>query len=302
MMRSAPKARSVTGMSAPILAAFCPRDADRAPVEFAAAASRATGDPLVVISVHPADRAALDALADDLAGAEIRVVEHGSPAREIARAVETMGPQLLVLGSTHRSSHGRVLPGSTAERLIAGSPCPVAVVPRGFAIPAGGMRTVAAAYAPTPEGRAALGAAARMARAFGARLRVVRVLDPRHAEEQSPGLMAHEHHDVDAAEGPASRARLAARAELDAAVATVADGLEAEVDVLYQDVADGLDAASQVVDLLVMGSRAHGPVRAVGLGGVSRTVIARAACPVLVLPRGSEEVAGALLGAAEHSG
>jgi nucleotide-binding universal stress UspA family protein len=290
-------------MSAPILAAYCPHDADRAPVEFAVAAARATGGPLVIVSVQPPDAAAIEALASELAAdgvvASVEVVDHGSPAHEIGRVVGERSPQLLVLGSTSRGPRGRVLPGSTAERLIGGSPSPVAVVPHGFVRPAGGMQTVAAGYAPTPEGRAALAAAARLARAFGARLRVVRVLDPRHAEEQSPGLMAAQHHDTDIEEGIAGRERITERAELESAVAAAAEGLEADIDVLYQDPADGLDAASQVVDLLVMGSRSHGPLRSVALGGVSRRVIARAACPVLVLPRGSEETTDALLGAAE---
>ena len=41
------------------------------------------------------------------------------------------------------------------------------------------------------------------------------------------------------------------------------------------------------LDLLVMGSRAYGPHRAVLLGGVSRRVIADSKCPVVVLPRGA---------------
>jgi nucleotide-binding universal stress UspA family protein len=216
--------------------------------------------------------------------------------------VAERSPQLLVLGSTARGPRGRVLPGSTAERLIGGSPCPVTVVPHGFERSDAGIGTIAAGYAPTAEGRAALAAAARLARAFGARLRVVRVLDPHHVEEQSPGLMAAQHHDTDIEEGIAGRERITERAELEAAVAAAAEGLEADIDVLYQDPADGLDAASQLVDLLVMGSRSHGPLRSIALGGVSRRVIARAACPVLVLPRGSEEVADALLGAAEAEG
>jgi nucleotide-binding universal stress UspA family protein len=291
-------------MSAPILAAYCPHDADRAPVDFAVAACRATGDPLVVVAVAPEDRGAIDVLAAELGAAgietSVQVVERGTPAHEISRVVGRLEPQLLVLGSTHRGPHGRVRPGSTAERLIGGSPCPVAVVPHGFALPDGGLRTVGAAYAPTPEGAAALQAAARLARAFGAQLRVVRVLDPRHAEEQSPGLMAGQHRDTDIEEGIAGRERIAERSQLDAAVAAAAGGgLDVDVDVLYQDAADGLDAASARLDLLVMGSRAHGPLRAVGLGSVSRRVIARAACPVLVLPRGSEETTDALLSAAE---
>ena len=63
--------------------------------------------------------------------------------------------------------------------------------------------------------------------------------------------------------------------------------------------ADGLAAASGHVDLLVMGSRAYGPMRAVMLGGVSRRVMTRAACPVLVLPRGTTSAADALAPVAE---
>jgi nucleotide-binding universal stress UspA family protein len=48
---------------------------------------------------------------------------------------------------------------------------------------------------------------------------------------------------------------------------------------------DGLVAASARLDLLVMGSRASGPPRAVRLGTVSRAVLDRAVCPVLLVPR-----------------
>ena len=65
--------------------------------------------------------------------------------------------------------------------------------------------------------------------------------------------------------------------------------MEIEADLLVNDPADGLIAASRRVDMLVMGSRALGPKRAVLLGSVSRKVVAGAACPVLVLPRGAEQ-------------
>ena len=58
-------------------------------------------------------------------------------------------------------------------------------------------------------------------------------------------------------------------------------------------------AASEQVDLLVMGSRGLGPKRAVVLGSVSRKVVDRAACPVLVLPRGASAKTEALLADAE---
>jgi nucleotide-binding universal stress UspA family protein len=38
-----------------------------------------------------------------------------------------------VAGSSRRATHGRLLLGSTTERLVGGAPCPVAVVPAGWA-------------------------------------------------------------------------------------------------------------------------------------------------------------------------
>jgi nucleotide-binding universal stress UspA family protein len=312
-------------MSASIIAAYCPSRSDRAPVDFAVAASRATGAGLVIVSIRqgggmldrltgaeatvPAEDVAgtdaerVEALATELRAAGVaaaaRVIEHTTPARGLAHAVAEMRPSLLVLGSAHHGEHGRVHPGSTAERLIAGAACPVAVVPRGHALPDEGLRTVGVAFVPTPEGREALHAAAGLARGLGATLRVVIVLDPQHAEEQSPGLMAGQHRDVDAAEGIAGRHRIEAREAAQAAVAEFAGGLEVDLDVLYQEPAEGLEAASHRLDLLVMGSRAYGPLKAVMLGGVSRKVISRAACPVLVLPRGTEATAESLLAAVD---
>jgi nucleotide-binding universal stress UspA family protein len=49
-----------------------------------------------------------------------------------------------------------------------------------------------------------------------------------------------------------------------------------------------LAAVSRDADLLVCGSRGYGALRAVALGSVSRALVNEAACPVLVMPRGSE--------------
>jgi nucleotide-binding universal stress UspA family protein len=51
--------------------------------------------------------------------------------------------------------------------------------------------------------------------------------------------------------------------------------------------ADELVRRSGDLDLLVVGSRSHGPMRRLLLGSTSRRVVRDAKCPVLVLPRGA---------------
>jgi nucleotide-binding universal stress UspA family protein len=309
-------------MNSPILVAYCPKTDESSTIAFAAVAARLTGAPMTVVSVHPGgsvfDRLSggefephaealepglVDRLQTEIAAydvpAEARVVEHSTPARGIAATIEELQPRLVVLGSSHRGRLGRVLPGSTAERVIHGAPCPVVVVPHGHAMPAGGLRSVGAAFVPTDEGRTALRVAAQLARAAGARLLAVTVLSPKHAEEQAPGLMAASTRDQDPSESRYARHRLVAEDTLEAAIAQVSEGVVTEQDVLFQDPVEGLTAASHRVDLLVIGSRAYGPLHAVMLGGVSRRVMLEAACPVLVLPRGAEAAADALGAKAE---
>ena len=304
-------------MTPPILAGYCPQAADRGPVSFAAAAARFTGAPLIVTAIHSggavldhlaggelAERPATEAqemlerlgaeLGDGGLDLHVRLREAITPAAGLTAAIEETKPALVVLGSTHRGPVGRVLLGSTAERVIHGAACPVAVVPHGYEARSGGVATIGAAFSPTPEGREALRVAALLAGAAGARVRAVMVLDPRLAEHQSPGLLALHHHER-GPEDEAGRLRLEAERTLEKAIAALPSPADIEPDVLFQVPADGLAAASEHLDLLVMGSRAYGPARAVMLGGVSRRVITRAACPVLVLPRGTRTAIDSLL-------
>jgi nucleotide-binding universal stress UspA family protein len=305
---------------APIVAAFSPDTAAREPLEFGHAASQVTGAPLVIVTVKSggpvmhrmAGGEVPDADVDrtiehlrqglmrrGLHDVEVRIFEDNTAARGLARALDELNPELIVVGSTRRGNVGSVLLGTTAERLIHASSCPVAVVPNGYERPEAGVQVVGAAYTPTPEGREALHAAATLARARGAKVRAILVVDPDHAHEGSGGLMAAQHRDTAPAETEAARGRLAADDDLRAAIAELADGVDVEADVLVNEPADGLVAASENVDLLIMGSRGLGPKRAVLLGSVSRKVVDRAACPVLVLPRGATAKSEALLADAE---
>jgi nucleotide-binding universal stress UspA family protein len=213
----------------------------------------------------------------------------------LTKALEDLAPQLVVLGATSRGTAKSALLGTTIERVIQHAVGPVAVVPRGYQRPSAGIQTVGAAYAPTVEGAAALRMAAGLARLGSARLRAIQVLDPKHADQQSHGLLADQHRDVSPEERGAAQERLRERTELETMLASVAAGLDADVDTLYNDPADGLLAAARHVDLLVMGSRARGGRRSVILGSVSRKVAEHATCPVVIIPKGHGEAADELV-------
>jgi nucleotide-binding universal stress UspA family protein len=300
--------------AAPILVGFDPDRADGSPVQFALAAARFTGAPLIVGSVH-ADAAAvgelvhghlesdlmldpaepLERIRHELAGAgvqvDVRALAGSSPARALHEAAEDLGAGLVVVGSAGQGHVGRLRPGSTAARLLHGAPCPVAVVPHGWQA-GSGLTTIGVAFVDTPEAHEALEGAVALARSANAKLRVLSAAKPHgyqpaaHAERLRQST-AYETigSDLDAA--------------IQRALTTVpggSSGIEIEPDVSVQDPADFLIAASQRLDLLICGSRGYGPRRAVLLGGVSRRLTAEAHCPVIVLVRGAEVGLEALIG------
>ena len=82
--------------------------------------------------------------------------------------------------------------------------------------------------------------------------------------------------------------RESVRASMDTALADLPAGMEAADELLEGDVVEQLAALDErECDLLVFGSRGYGPVRRVLLGGVLRQLSRRAACPLVVVPRGA---------------
>ena len=105
-----------------------------------------------------------------------------SAARALYEYAGDCDADLIVVGSSHRGKVGRIFPGSVGESLLRGAPCAVAVAPRGFARREhAGFNRVGIAYDGSEEAKLALGEAARLARAFGARLRVITVVPVRSA-------------------------------------------------------------------------------------------------------------------------
>jgi nucleotide-binding universal stress UspA family protein len=301
-------------MPRPILVGYDAGAGDRTPVEFGIAAAEFTGAPLIVAAVHANALAlgragegvveeqlpdgpeeSLDHLGKELrrqgVRVECRALEGTSAARALHEAAEESGAGLLVLGSTDRGGIGRVLPGSTGQRLMHGAPCPIAVIPRSWER-GGGLKTIGVAYVDTPEGHRALDDAIALARRAGAKLRVLHAAKSRGLSGTygggNPTVPATTYEEL------ASAVRVSAERAVDEATAGQT-GVEVEPDVSVGDPGDFLVAASENLDLLVCGSRGYGPARAVLLGGVSRRVVTEASCPVIVLARGAESGLEALI-------
>jgi nucleotide-binding universal stress UspA family protein len=215
--------------------------------------------------------------------ADLRVVEHRSAAHGLSEMLEETSAGLGVVGVTSRGAVGRAVFGGTAERVIHEAPCPIAIVPHGF--DGGAPATVGVAYTRSDEGEQALRSGVAVAQAAGATLRVITVLHEQAGTLGPNTLGARAMQAIP--EEQAAQHHAAHRGAVDAALAELGATVECEIEIVYGDPAEALLAFTGSLDLLVIGSRAHGPRSAVLLGSVSRRVTVASKCPVVVLPRGA---------------
>ena len=133
-------------------------------------------------------------------------------------------------------------------------------------------------YDGSEEARQALRGAHALARAAGATLRALTVVEPGPAFylEAEPRTAERPGKDVTAVEG---EARVEEEERLRAAVAELDDDLPPKVDVFIGDPAEGAHPAVGAARLLVCGSRGYGPLRAVMPGSVTRRVANQARAP-----------------------
>jgi nucleotide-binding universal stress UspA family protein len=221
------------------------------------------------------DRYGLDASTRPIAGT--------SPARALHELAEHDDAALVVVGSSHVGRARRVLPGSTGERLLHGSPCAVAVVPNGYReTEHDAPRRIGVGIDGGVVAAEALRGGAELARALGAELEVIWAFAPKVARVDDAFLADLER---------------ASRASVDETVKAVPPAEDAARVFVESDPVDVLVQRSHELDLLVIGSRGYGPLRSVLLGGVSGRVIRDAACPVIVVPRGAQVPLEALLAA-----
>jgi nucleotide-binding universal stress UspA family protein len=291
-------------MTGPVIAALDPRRDDRSAASLGLLLARLTGAPLLLASAYTVPRvddlqsrrdAALAAVEQarrrvvEAAGSAVEVAstvvaDEALPARALHALAERRHAAMIVVGSSPRGPIGRLQPGAVTDRLLHGAPCPVAVATSGFS--ADRLDLIGVAFVERPDGRAALAHGCDLARAAGALVRVITVQEPAawtFSGPLEPSQLAAMERTRDAA----------AERTLNAGLAAVPASCSAGGEILSGEPHKNLAAASADLDLLVCGSRGHGPLQTLLLGGVSHALVREAACPVLVVPaeRWTEEVA-----------
>jgi nucleotide-binding universal stress UspA family protein len=230
----------------------------------------------------------LDRISDDKT--TIFIAAEPSPAKALHQAAHAERASLVIVGSSHTGRAGRVLPGSTGERLLHGAPCSVAVVPKDYRMHADdAIRRIGVAYSDTDEARAALTAGVALARALRAELEVIGVGAPEYFT--TPALM-----DAAGVETVRRDVEDHVQQSIDDAVASVPTDIEAHRVRVTGDAEELLAAKTENLDLLVMGSRGYGPLRSVIVGGLSGRMLRSAHCPVIVVPRGIKSPLDTLFG------
>ncbi|CAA9488133.1 MAG: hypothetical protein AVDCRST_MAG38-2462 [uncultured Solirubrobacteraceae bacterium] len=273
-------------MVRPIVIGAHPKRDDRSPLELGVTLSRLTGAPLQVVGSYwfdstPGRTAQIDygrelerkvrhAVARVLGAGDLDSpvdvrVTCGSPAHALQQTATELGAGMIVVGSTHRGAFGRMATGTTAERVLDGAPCPVAVAPSGLDRTWGQAGEVGVAFVDTPGGWSALRAGAAMARGMGAQLAVYTVTDAQTDDSDQR------------------------RAEdtLERAIAEVAGDLGGEARIL-EGGAPALIKASKSLDLLVRGCRSPGVLRRPLSRELPGKLAGQLGCPLVVVGPGKE--------------
>ena len=208
----------------------------------------------------------------------LQLVNEASPASGLHAMAEREGAALTVIGSSNRSKIGRILVGGTGERLLSGAATPVAVAPAGYAATASTLKVVGCGFDGSGESRRALAWTGAFARAASARLRVLSVY-----ERTLPASLAVGGGLATASINDVLRRRF--EKEVTSAVSELCPDGDVSHTLLDGDAQHLLACESSDLDLLVVGSRGYGPLRAVLLGSVSSALVRSARSPLVVVPR-----------------
>jgi nucleotide-binding universal stress UspA family protein len=205
--------------------------------------------------------------------AQLRWTGAHSAARGLHELAETVGADLLVVGSTRRGLLGRVLIGDDTREALNWASCAVAIAPAGYAGEAKPIRTIGVGYDGSPDSVHAVAVARALAAEFDAHLAGMEVI-------WWPAYRFA---------GPAAADATRVADLVEEARNHVAELGDVEPHGAYGRPPEELAQWSDSLDLLVVGSRSWGPVARLVHGSTSKELARRARCPLLVLTRTAGE-------------
>ncbi len=215
---------------------------------------------------------------------QTRIVGSSSPPHGLEELSREVDADLIVVGSSHGTVRGKILPGSTAQRLLHGSGCAIAVAPAGYADASPAESgVVAVAFDGSPEAEVAMHGAIEFARAGGDSVNLIDVAEVPPLVYGKGGGLEGGYLEL---KGTVEEIR---KEDLDRIMASMPTDIELKTTLLDGDPAGQIAAASEGAKLLFIGSRGFGPLRQVMLGTVSGRLLRMASCPVIMHPRGIEE-------------
>ena len=223
---------------------------------------------------HDRDELAPDAIIHSIADASV--------SRALMHFAQETHVGMVVIGSSPDAPPGRARIGRRGRQLLNDMPFALALAPRGSRTRKFEVRRVGLGYDGGPEAEVARDVAVELCRAAGATLVIKSVVDNSY-----PIIVGAAPMSLPEFEAGWELQRSQAQSELEQQAAQL--DVPTEVSSVLGDPGRELRRLSDDVDLIVVGSRRWGPIARVVTGGVGETLVADAGCPVVIVPRPSEE-------------
>jgi nucleotide-binding universal stress UspA family protein len=206
--------------------------------------------------------AALDAKLLSLAGA--------SPAHALHEHAKDCRADLLVVGSCSRGLIDRAILGSDTSSALSGAPCALAIASPGYAEHPMPLAKIGVGYDGSPESKLALQAGRELGSATRASVEALKVVSPPTYGWYTGIIPPLTGEGVDVMLQEA-RKRMQRLPDVDGRA-------------VRGPVGEELAAFADSVDLLIVGSRDHGPMKRLVLGSISHYLERHAHCSLLILP------------------
>ena len=269
-------------------------------VALAAGLASLTGAGLSLVNVFPTtlfptagtdDRATLRKQADESLRSDrdelapdaiIHSVADLSVSRALMHFAQETHVEIVVIGSSRDAPPGRARIGRRGRQLLHDMPFALALAPRGSRTRKFELGRVGLGNDGGLEAKVAQDVAIELCRAASGTLVIKSVID-----DSYPILAGAAPAALPEYEAGWEYQRSQAQSELEQQ-ATQLD-VPTEISSVLGDPGRELRSLSDDVDLIVVGSRRWGPIARVVTGGVGETLVADAGCPVVIVPRPSEE-------------